>query len=89
MAHIFPYKDLVLPCDELQCVLSSLLCLSLFFPDLISFPLQTETLSHLLAFLLGVSLGICVVDRPHGGTCRKLPGPLRHRHGCRSGDPVP
>lgn len=36
-----------------------------------------------------VSPGICVVDGPHGGARRKLPVPLRHRHGRRPGDPVP
>lgn len=36
-----------------------------------------------------VSPGVCVVDGPHGGACRKLPVPLCHWHGRRSGDPVP
>lgn len=36
-----------------------------------------------------LSPGLCVVDGPHGGARRKLPVSLRHRHGRRSGDPVP
>lgn len=39
--------------------------------------------------VVAVSPGVCVVDGPHGGARRKLPVPLRHRHGRRPGDPVP
>ena len=56
---------------------------------LVSPYVSTEDLVHPLPLPPAVSLGVCMVDRPHGGACRELPGPLCYWHGCRSGDPIP
>lgn len=67
-------------------------CLSLLLPvgvPRFTWCLKEDTRSPFELVHGAVSPGVCVVDGPHGGARRKLPVPLRHRHGRRSGDPVP